>query len=134
MLHEEITKSIIGASIEVLNALRPGLDEKLYENALVIELRNRGHVVDQQREFPVHYRGQYIGKLVPDLLVDGKVIVDPKVVAAFNDTHVAQMLGYLTITGFSVALLVSFKDSHLRWKRVVGNQKSEPEDPSVSLV
>lgn len=51
----------------VLNELKPGLDEKLYENALVIELVARGHTVEQQREHPVHYKGHFIGKLVPDL-------------------------------------------------------------------
>ncbi len=74
MKHEEITKDIIGAAMAVLNELKPGLDEKLYENALVIELVANGHTVEQQREFPVHYRGHFIGKLVPDLIVDGKVI------------------------------------------------------------
>ena len=57
MKHEGITKDIIGAAMVVLNELKPGLDEKLYENALVIELVARGHTVEQQREFPVHYRG-----------------------------------------------------------------------------
>ncbi len=75
--------------------------------------------MEQQREFPVHYRSHFIGKLVPDLIVDGKVITDPKVVTAFNDTHVAQMLGYLNITGIEVALLINFKDAKLTWKRVV---------------
>ena len=95
MKHEELTKDIIGAAMTVLNELKPGIDEKLYENALVIELEHRGHIVEQQREFPVHYREQFIGKLVPDLIVDDRVIADPKVVAVFNDTHMAQMLGYL---------------------------------------
>lgn len=120
MKHEETTQSIIGAAMAVLNELKPGLDEKLYENALVIEWVARRHTVDQQREYPVHYRGHFIGKLVPDLIVDGKVIADPKVVAGFNDTHIAQMLGYLNITGFDVALLLNFKESKLTWKRVVG--------------
>ena len=124
MLHEETTKDIIGAAITVLNELKPGLDEKLYENAMVIELRARGHTVEQQREYPVHYRGQFIGKLVPDLIVDGKVITDPKVAAAFNDTHVAQMLGYLNITGLQVALLLNFKESKLDWKRVVNERRN----------
>jgi GxxExxY protein len=119
MKHEEITKAIIGAAMAVLNELKPGLDEKLYENALVIELAARGNPVEQQREYPVHYRGHFIGKLVPDLIVDGKVIADPKVVSAFNDTHIAQMLGYLNITGLEVALLLNFKESKLTWKRVV---------------
>ena len=119
MKHEELTKDIIGAAMAVLNELKPGLDERLYENALVIELQHLGHTVEQQRDFPVHYRGHFIGKLVPDLIVDGKVITDPKVVTTFNDTHIAQMLGYLNITGLDVALLINFKDAKLAWKRVV---------------
>src|SRR5881409_99880 len=106
MKHEEITKAIIGAAIAVLNELKPGLDEKLYENALVIELVARGHTVEQQREYPVHYRGHFIGKLVPDLIVDGKVIADPKVVSGFNETHIAQMVGYLNISELEVSLLI----------------------------
>jgi GxxExxY protein len=53
LLHEDVTGEIIGAAMDVLNELKPGLDEKLYENALVIELRSRGHVVDQQKQFAV---------------------------------------------------------------------------------
>ena len=119
MKHEEITRSIIGAAMAVLNELKPGLDEKLYENALRIELAAKGHAIEQQREFPVHYRGKFIGKLIPDLIVDGKVIADPKVATTFNDSHMAQMLGYLNITGLEVALLLNFKESRLAWKRVV---------------
>ena len=51
--------------------------------------------------------------------MDGKVLVDPKVVTAFNDTHLAQMLGYLNITGLEVALLLNFREAKLKWKRVV---------------
>jgi len=119
MKHEEITRDIIGAAMTVLNELKPGLDERLYENALVLELTARGHTTQQHREFPVHYRGQFIGKLVPDLIVDDKVIADPKVASSFNDTHIAQMLGYLNITDLEVALLLNFKESMLTWKRVV---------------
>src|SRR4051812_34051693 len=104
MKHEELSGKIIGAAMAVLNELKPGLDEKLYENALVLELKAQDSQVEQQREFPVHYRNQLIGKLVPDLIVDGKIIVDPKVVTEFNESHIAQMLGYLTITGLDLAL------------------------------
>jgi len=119
MLHEALTRDIIGAAMAVLNELKPGLDEKLYENALVIELRARGHTVEQQRPFPVRYRDELIGILIPDLIVDGTVITDPKVATAFNETHLAQMPGYLNITGLQVALLLNFKESKLDWKRVV---------------
>jgi len=119
LIHKELSESIIGAAMKVLNTLRPGLDEKLYENALVIELRKRGHRVEQQRQFPVHYDGHLIGTLIPDLIVDDLVIVDPKVATAFNDTHLAQMLGYLNITQLNLALLINFKFAKLDWKRVV---------------
>ena len=117
--HKDLSHAIIGAAMMVLNELKPGLDEKLYENALVIELRKQGHKVDQQKQFPVFYDGQEIGKLVPDLIVDDVVIVDPKVVTAFNETHLAQMIGYLAITGLRLALLLNFKNAKLEVKRVV---------------
>lgn len=103
----------------VLNDLKPGLDEKLYENALVIELQEHGHTVEQQKRFPVHYKGHLVGRLIPDMIVDGLVIADPKVVAAFNENHIAQMLGYLAITRLNLALLLNFKRAKLEWKRVV---------------
>ena len=105
--------------MQVLNTLRPGLDEKLYENAPVIELSRRGLRVEQQKRFPVAYLGQLIGSLQPDLIVNEAVIVDTKVVSSFNDSHVAQMTGYLAITGLRLALLLNFKSSKLEWKRVV---------------
>ncbi len=119
LVHEELSKQIIGAAMEVLNSLKPGLDERLYENALVIELRERGLQIEQQRSFPVDYKGTNIGTLIPDLIVDGKVIVDAKVVTAFNDSHIAQMTGYLAITGLRLAILLNFKSARLEWKRVV---------------
>ena len=119
LIHKELSGEIIGAAIAVLNELRPGLDEKLYENALVLELQERGHAAEQQKRFPVHYKGHLIGTLVPDLIVDGLVVADAKVVAAFNDNHVAQMLGYLAITGLNLAILLNFKHAKLEWKRVV---------------
>ena len=119
LIHKELSESVIGAAMAVLNTLKPGLDEKLYERALVIELRKRGHRIDQQCQFPVHYDGEHIGTLVPDLIVDQCIIADPKVVTAFNEAHIAQMIGYLAITRFRLALLLNFKKPRLEWKRVV---------------
>jgi len=119
MIHKELTESIIGAAMLVLNTLRPGLDEKLYERALVIELRKRGHKVDSQQQFPVHYDNELIGTLVPDLIVDDVVIADTKVVSTFTDTHFSKMIGYLAITDLRLAILLNFKHAKLEWKRVV---------------
>jgi GxxExxY protein len=117
--HKELSHDIIGAAMKALNTLKPGLDERIYENALVIELKKHNRRVEQQKQFRVFYEGQEVGKLIPDLIVDEAVIVDPKVVTAFNETHVAQMIGYLAITGLQLALLLNFKEAKLQWKRVV---------------
>ncbi len=131
MVHEQLSGTIIGIAMEVLNDLKPGLDERLYERALTIELKRRGHEVAVQRCFPVTYRSELIGELIPELIVDDRVIVDTKVVSAFNDTHVAQMLGYLNITGLSLALLLNFKNARLDWKRVVGREADSGERPDL---
>jgi GxxExxY protein len=115
---EQLTEIIIGAAMNVLNKLKPGLDEKIYERALVIELSKQGLVCEQQKQHPVHYDGHLIGTLIPDLIVNDTVIVDPKVVNSFNDNHIAQMLGYLNITGLKTALLLNFKHARLQIKRV----------------
>lgn len=122
IIDEELSGIIIGAAMEVLNELKPGLDEKLYERAMIIELTRRGHAISVQRSFPVFYRVELIGNLVPDLIVDDAIIDDPKVVFYFTETHVAQMIGYLNVTRLELALLLNFKNARLDWKRVVRQQ------------
>jgi GxxExxY protein len=112
------TQEIIGSAMRVLNTLKPGLDEKLYENALVVALKKRAMDCDQQKSHEVHYEGQLIGNLIPDLIVNDQIIVDTKVVSAFNESHIAQMLGYLNITGLETGLLLNFKYAKLGIKRV----------------
>ncbi len=131
IIHEDLSGTIIGAAMEVLNELKPGLDEKLYECAIVIELRHRGRVVEAQRSFPVFYRTELIADLIPDLIVDSKIIVDAKVVSCFNDGHVAQMIGYLSITGLELGLLLNFQSAQLDWKRVVRQIKREADVPDL---
>ena len=82
----------------------------------------RGLSCDSQRRFPVHYKDHEIGILIPDLVVEEKVVVDAKVVTAFNDEHIAQLLGYLAITNLEVGLLLNFKCAKLTWKRIVRSE------------
>ncbi len=114
----EITETIIGAAYTVLNKLKPGLDEKLYERALIIQLGKQGLACEDQKELDVYYDEHHIGSLIPDLIVSESIVVDPKVVSAFNENHIAQMLGYLNITGLKTALLLNFKHAKLGIKRV----------------
>lgn len=104
--------------MHVLNTLRPGLDEKLYENALVVALEKRHHRCEQQRAYDVFYESVAVGRLIPDLIIDNAIVVDTKVVSDFNETHVAQMLGYLNITGLGLGLLLNFKHAKLGIKRI----------------
>ena len=133
LIHEELSGKIIGAAMQVLNTLKPGLDEKIYENALVLELATEGHTIEQQRQFPVVYREVHVGTLIPDLIVDGSVIVDAKVVSAFNETHMAQMAGYLAVTNLHLALLINFKNAKLEWKRIV-RQVLEQTSPRIARI
>jgi GxxExxY protein len=73
--------------MKVLNELKPGLDEKLYERAMSIEMKRCGHNVTAQPSYRVRYGGELIGNLVPDLIVDDTVIVDSNVFAMFSDAH-----------------------------------------------
>ena len=132
IIHEELSGIIIGIAMDVLNELKPGLDEKLYERAMTIELKRRGHTVLVQSSFPVFYRTELIGNLIPDLIVDATVLVDPKVVMCFTEAHVAQMIGYLNVTRLELALLLNFKNARLDWKRVVRQQEpDEQKNPDL---
>jgi GxxExxY protein len=106
--HGELTERIIGAAYTVHNELGVGFVEKIYENALAIELREQGLAVEQQVAFTVTYKGQVVGQYVADIVVDGKVIVETKAVSALDSIHEAQVIDYLRASGVRVGLLLNF--------------------------
>ena len=116
--HGELTERIIGAAMTVHRALGPGLDEKIYENALCLEFAANALDFTQQQPFSVFYREHFVGKLITDLIVEQKVIVETKVVDQIGDAHIAQILSYLSITGLKIGLILSFKTPSLTIKRV----------------
>jgi GxxExxY protein len=111
----QITRSIIGAAIEVHRALGPGLLESAYEACLVFELAQRGHRLEQQRPLPVVYKGVTLdcGYRL-DLLVDDCVIVEIKSVERLLPIHEAQVLSYLKLSGCKVGLLINFNELVLK--------------------
>ena len=117
--HEELTRKIIGCSIEILNGLGHGLLEKPYENALVAEFGLRGIAYRQQPRYDVMYKDVAVGEYIPDLIVADKVVVDTKVVDHITDHEIGQMLNYLKITGLKVGLIINFRKARLEWRRVV---------------
>ena len=114
----ELTEKVIGAAMAVHSALGPGLDEKIYENALCLELAAQSIHFTQQQRFPVHYRGHIVGTLITDLIIDSKVIIEAKVVDHILDVHIAQTLSYLSISNLQIGLILNFKHLSLGFKRV----------------
>src|SRR5512133_4237586 len=97
--NDPLTERIIGCAFKVANGLGHGFLEKVYENALVHELRKAGLHVVQQHGLEVHYDGVLVGEFQVDLLVEGQILVELKAVAGLQDAHVAQSLNYLKASG-----------------------------------
>jgi GxxExxY protein len=116
---DEVTGEIIRCCYRVSNELGTGFLEKVYENALAIELRACGFDVQQQARMRVHYRGQVVGEYVADLLVNGEVLVELKCCKAFDDVMMAQCMNYLRATGRRVCLLVNFGKPRVEVKRIL---------------
>lgn len=106
--HQDITQAIIGSFRHVHTRLGYGFSEKIYENALAIELRKKNVAVQQQATIKVFYDGVVIGDYVADLLVENAVIVELKSVRTLLPEHEAQLLNYLKATTFEVGLLLNF--------------------------
>ena len=116
---DQITEKIIGCVHQVSNTLGPGFLEKVYENALAIELRQIDLQVAQQHRIEVRYRNVLVGDFVADLVVEECVIVEVKAIKAVDDAHTAQCLNYLKATGLQVCLLVNFSAPKATVKRIV---------------
>jgi len=119
LLLKDETEQVIGLSFAVLNEVGHGLMEKIYENSLVIGFKQLGVAFDQQRRFPVHFRGVQVGEFIPDLIAFDAVVVDTKVIDRITDHERGQMLNYLRITKLRVGLILNFKNARLEWERVV---------------
>ena len=116
---DRITEKIIGCVHQVSNVLGPGFLEKVYENALAVELRQLDLQVVQQHRIEVRYKGVLVGDFVADLLIEECVIVEVKAVKALDDIFTAQCLNYLKATGLQVCLLVNFGAPKATVRRVV---------------
>ena len=114
-----ITEAVIGAAYQVANTLGSGFLEKVYENALAIEIRKSGLPAVQQPPIQVQYEGVVVGEFMADLLVGDEVLVELKAVKALDEIHLAQCLNYLKATGLHVCLLINFGHPKIEVKRVV---------------
>ena len=129
--HMELTERLIGAAMAVHRTMGPGLDEKIHENALCIELADLRIGFSQQEQFPAFYKSHFVGKLVTDLIAENKIIIELKVADSISETHICQALSYLAITKLQVALIFNFKNASLQFKRV-GSNITFSTDPTGS--
>src|SRR5690554_3465841 len=108
LLHKDITDKIIKAYYNVYNTLGYGFLEKVYENAMMIELQKQGLHVQKQIPIKVLYENQLVGEYYADILVDETVIVELKAAKTLCEEHEFQLLNYLKATELEVGLLLNF--------------------------
>ncbi|HUO44087.1 MAG TPA: GxxExxY protein [Burkholderiales bacterium] len=114
-----LTEKIIGCAYHVANVLGCGFLERVYENALTIELRKAVIEVAQQYGVQVHYEENIVGEYTADLPVERKIVAELKTTKVLDDIHAAQCLNYLKVTGLTVCLLINFGRPKIEVKRIV---------------
>ena len=133
LLHEKLTKSIIGAFYEVYNTLGFGFLESTYVRALENELVARGHTVAREVSFPVMYKGENVGTQRIDMIVDGNVIVETKSTYDLHRSARRQVFNYLRATNLDVGLLLHFGPKACFYRQIRSFPfKKDPIDPDDS--
>jgi GxxExxY protein len=125
MIHEDITRRIIGAAMKVHSTLGNGFQEVIYQRALAIEMAFQGLSFEREKEMEIFYRDQSIGARRVDFFVEECIMVEIKAVIKLEDVHLAQAINYLEAYHMQVGLLLNFGAKSLEFKRVHKN-KSEP--------
>lgn len=121
LVYKDEAYAIFGAAIEVHKELGPGFLEAVYQEALEIELHERGIPFEAQKTLPIRYKGRLLKKeYIADLVCYGKIIVELKSIKELSDKDDAQTLNYLKATGLRLGLLINFgSQGHLERKRLV---------------
>jgi len=125
LLHEEITEKIIQAFYKVNNTLGHGFIEKVYENAMAVELRKMGFNISQQKKIKVYYEGEEVGDYESDLTVNDLVIVETKAKESLREEHEAQLINYLKATKIEVGLLMNFGKKPEFRRKVFSNDRKQ---------
>jgi GxxExxY protein len=127
MKHEELTRKIIGAAMEVHKHLGNGFQEVIYQRALSIELNLQGIAHEREKEMQIQYKGYEIGTRRVDFFVEDIIMVEIKAITNLEDVHLAQSINYLEAYNMEVGLLLNFGAKSLQYKRVHNN------NPKISV-
>ena len=118
LLHNDLTRRIIGCAMKVHSTLGNGFQEVIYQRALNLEMEHEGLQFAREMEMPVFYRGAEIGSRRVDFFVEGLVMVELKAIIRLEDVHLAQALNYLEAYNMEIGLLINFGARNLEFKRV----------------
>jgi GxxExxY protein len=128
LLHEELTDIIIKTFYEVYNELGYGFLEKVYQNSLYLELKNKGYKVEAQKKINVYYKGTEVGEYFADLIVENAVILELKAADCIIKDFENQILNYLRATDCEVGLLLNFgKKPEFKRKIYENNRKTRKQ-------
>ncbi len=116
---QDLTGRILECAFAVHNTLGAGFLEKVYANALGIEMQTHGVPFETEVALKVKYRGSVVGDYIADIIADHRVLVELKACAALDSVHVAQVLNYLRASGIRVGLLLNFGRPKLEYRRLV---------------
>jgi len=119
LLHRDVTEKVIGCAFTVHNELGHGFLERVYENALAVELRERGFAVELQKHLMIRYHNVVVGDYIADMIVNEQVLIEVKAAQGLDNSHTAQCLNYLKATGIRVGLLLNFGSTKLQFKRLI---------------
>lgn len=122
-LHSDITEKIINSFFKVYNTLGYGFLEKVYENAMFIELKNFGLYVEKQKRIQVSYRDEIVGDYFADLIVNDQVIIELKAAESLCEEHEYQLINYLKATEIEVGLLLNFGKKPEFKRKIFSNTK-----------
>jgi GxxExxY protein len=123
--HQELTQAIIGVFYEVYNELGHGFLESVYQEAMLIALREKSMIAEAQRSLPVWFRRGKIGDFRPDLIVGDAVVVELKAARVLEPIHEAQLLNYLRASELEVGLLLNFGPAPKVKRMVFANEKKK---------
>lgn len=125
LLHKEKSKTILKVFYDVYNQLGYGFLEKVYQNAMYLELKRQGYKVDAQKQIKVYFKNQLVGEYYADLVIDDVIIIELKACEYLLSSHIAQLMNYLKSTKIEVGLLLNFGESP-DFKRLIYTNNRKP--------
>lgn len=123
LLHKDLTDQILKTFYDVYNELGYGFLEKVYQNALYLELKNRGFYVEAQKQIKVYYKNAQVGEYYADLLVNDLVILELKATDGLVKEFEYQLINYLRATNIEVGLLLNFGEKPAFKRKVFDNSR-----------